>query len=94
MRRTHPLQCCCSPPTDICTTGSPRERTVSWRWMLALSALDLAMLSAGVAAHRGFESPFFVGYYPSLALFAVVFRSVRLTLATGSQQPSHGSTDH
>ena len=56
------------------------ERTVFWRWMLALSALDLAMLSAGVAAHRGFESPFFVGYYPSLALFAVVFGSVRLTL--------------
>ena len=28
------------------------ERTVSWRWMLALSALDLAMLSGGVAAHR------------------------------------------
>ncbi len=57
------------------------ERTVSWRWMLALSALDVAMLSAGVAAHRGFESPFFVGYYPSLAMFAVVFGSVRLTLA-------------
>ena len=57
------------------------ERTVSWRWLLALSALDLAMLSGGVAAHRGFESPFFVGYYPSLALFAVVFGSVRLTLA-------------
>ena len=56
------------------------ERTVSWRWLLALSALDMAMLSAGVAAHRGFESPFFVGYYPSLALFAVVFGSVRLTL--------------
>ena len=56
------------------------ERSVSWRWMLALSALDLAMLSGGVAAHRGFESPFFVGYYPSLALFAVVFGSVRLTL--------------
>ena len=57
------------------------ERTVSWRWMLALSALDLAMLSGGVAAGaRGFESPFFVGYYPSLALFAVVFGSVRLTL--------------
>ena len=56
------------------------ERTVSWRWMLALSALDLAMLSGGVAAHRGFESPFFVGYYPSLAMFAVVFGSVWLTL--------------
>ena len=56
------------------------EGPVSWRWMLALSALDLAMLSGGVAAHRGYESPFFVGYYPSLALFAVVFGSVRLTL--------------
>ena len=48
------------------------EKTVSWRWMLALSG--------GVAAHRGYESPFFVGYYPSLAMFAVVFGSVRLTL--------------
>ena len=56
------------------------ERPVSWRWMLALSALDLAMLSAGVAAHRGFEAPFLVGYYPSLAMFAVVFGSVRLAL--------------
>ena len=57
------------------------ERSVSWRWMLALNALDLAMLSGGVAAHRGFETPFFVGYYPSLAMFAVAFGSVRLTLA-------------
>ena len=56
------------------------ERTVSWRWMLALSAPDVAMLSAGVVAHDGFESPFLVGYYPFLALFAVVFGSVRLTL--------------
>ena len=80
MGRTQPLQYCCSPPTGTCTTGSPRKGPWSWRWMLALSALDLAMLSAGVAAHRGFESPFFVGYYPSLALFAVVFGSVRLTL--------------
>ena len=56
------------------------ERTVSWRWMLGLNALDLAMLSAGVVAHRGFETQFFVGYYPSLAMFAVVFGSVRLTL--------------
>ena len=57
-----------------------RERSVSWRWVVALGALDVAMLSAGVAAHRGFESPFFVGYYPSLAMFAVVFGSVGLTL--------------
>ena len=41
------------------------ERTVSWRWMLALNALDVAMLSAGVVAHRGFETTFFVGYYQS-----------------------------
>ena len=56
------------------------ERTVSWRWMLALSALDLAMLSGRRCGAPGFESPFFVGYYPSLAMFAVVFGSVRLTL--------------
>ena len=56
------------------------ERSVSWRWMLALNALDVAMLSAGVVAHRGLETTFFVGYYPSLAMFAVVFGSVGLTL--------------
>ena len=56
------------------------ERTVSWRLMLALSAVDVAMLSAGVVAHDGFKSPFLVGYYPFLAMFAVVFGSVRLTL--------------
>ena len=39
------------------------ERSVSWRWMLALNALDVAMLSAGVVAHRGLETTFFVGYY-------------------------------
>ena len=49
------------------------ERTVSWRWMLAMNALDVAMLSGGVAAHRGFESPFFTWYYPSLAMSEVVF---------------------
>ncbi len=56
------------------------DRTVSWRWMLGLIALDVAMLSAGVVAYRGFGSPFFVGYYPTLAMFAVVFGSIRLTL--------------
>ena len=56
------------------------ERSVSWRWMLALNALDVALLSAGVVAHRGLETTFFVGYYPSLAMFAVVFGSVGLTL--------------
>ena len=56
------------------------QRTVSWRWMLGLNALDVALLSAGVVAHEGFQSPFLVGYYPFLAMFAVVFGSVRLTL--------------
>ena len=48
--------------------------------MLALNALDVSRLSVGVVAHRGFETTFFVGYYPVLAMFAVVFGSVRLTL--------------
>ena len=57
------------------------EGTMSWRLMLALSALDVAMLSAGVVAHDGFQSPFLVGYYPFLRHVRVVFGSVRLTLA-------------
>ena len=59
------------------------ESTVSWRWMLALSALDLAMLSGGVAAHRGFESPFFVGVLP-------IPRPVRGGLRIGQAHPRLG----
>ena len=57
------------------------NRTVTWRWVLALSAMDTAMMTAGLAISDGFANTFFVLYYPVLAMFAVVFTSFRLSFA-------------
>ena len=57
------------------------NRTVTWRWMLALSVMDAAMITAGLAVSSGFQNSFFVLYYPTLAMFAVVFTSFRLSFA-------------
>ena len=56
------------------------DRTVSWRWALALSMVDAAGITAGLAISGGFSNTFFVLYYPALAMFAVVFTSFRLSL--------------
>ena len=58
------------------------HRTVTWRWALALSVMDAAMITAGIAiSSSGFQNTFFVLYYPALAMFAVVFTSFRLSFA-------------
>ena len=58
------------------------NRTVTWRWALALSAMDAAMITAGIViSSSGFQNTFFVLYYPALAMFAVVFTSFRLSFA-------------
>ena len=58
------------------------NRTVTWRWALALSVMDGAMITAGIAiSSSGFQNTFFVLYYPALAMFAVVFTSFRLSFA-------------
>ena len=58
------------------------RRTVTWRWALALSVMDGAMITAGIAiSSSGFQNTFFVLYYPALAMFAVVFTSFRLSFA-------------
>ena len=57
------------------------NRTVTWHWALALSAMDMATLTAGLAISGGFANTFFVLYYPALAMFAVVFTSLRLSFA-------------
>ena len=56
-------------------------RTVTWRWALALSAMDAVMLTGGLVIAGGFANTFFVMYYPALAMFAVVFTSLRLSFA-------------
>ncbi len=57
------------------------NRSVTWRWMLALSVMDAAMITAGLAVSSRFDNSFFVLYYPALAMFAVVFTSFRLSFA-------------
>ena len=57
-------------------------RSVTWRWLLLLSAMDIALTTTGVVFQGGFEEGFvFVAYYPALALFVVVFPSLWLGLA-------------
>ena len=57
------------------------ERRVTWRWALALSAMDAVMLTGGLGISGGFANTFFVLYYAALAMFAVVFTSFRLSFA-------------
>ena len=56
------------------------HREVTWRWMLGLSAIDLALITANVAASGRFDNFHFILYYPALAIFAVVFTSFRVNL--------------
>ena len=57
-------------------------RTVTLRWMLALSAMDMVLITAGMVAGGGFSNYFFyLMYYPALAAFAVFFSSFRLAFA-------------
>ena len=48
------------------------KRGVSWRWALALSAMDLALLTGALTIAIGSGDPFFVLYYAALAMFAAV----------------------
>lgn len=61
------------------------KRPVTWRWIVALSAVDLALITANVSVNASatgnFDNLVFLAYYPSLAIFAVVFSSLRLVLA-------------
>ena len=57
------------------------NRPITWRWMLFLCTMDIALITACVVIGGGFRSFIFLAYYPALAIFAVVFLSSRLTLA-------------
>ena len=55
------------------------RRRVTWRHLLVLSAMDMALITATVV-DLGYDSIWFVGYYPALAIFAAVFTSPLLNL--------------
>ena len=57
------------------------SRPVTWRWLLALHALDVFLVSAAVVIGGGFSHPFFhLFYYPVLAAFAMIFTSFWLNM--------------
>ena len=56
-------------------------RAVTWRWLLFLSAMDIALITAAVIIGGEFHLFSYVAYYPALAMFAVVFTSLWLSLA-------------
>ncbi len=57
-------------------------RPLTWRWTLGMSATDVALITFGVWIAGGFSALFtHLLYYPALAMFAVLFTSLRLNLA-------------
>ena len=58
-----------------------RDRAVTWRWLFFLSGMDIALITAAVIIGGDFHLFSYVTYYPALALFAVVFASLWLSLA-------------
>ena len=57
------------------------NRPVTWRWVLFLSVAETVIITAGIVVDGGYTSLIFLAYYPSLAVFAVVFSSLGLSLA-------------
>ena len=58
------------------------NRPVTWRWVSALFALDVFLLSAVLTISNGFSHYFFhLFYYGALAGSAVIFTSFRLNMA-------------
>ena len=54
-------------------------RDVKWQSLLALSAMDVALITGGAAVGGGLATLCFLLYYPALAMFAVVFASFRIS---------------
>ena len=67
------------------------DRPVTWRWLLFLSGMDFALITAGIVFQANITTPgvpqsaihgfLFLAYYPALALLAVVFTSPWFGLA-------------
>ncbi len=58
------------------------NRRTTWRWLFALYALDVFLVSAMAALSDGFSHDFVHRfYYPALALMTVLFASFRINMA-------------
>ena len=57
------------------------NRPVTWRWMVGLSAMDIALITANIAVSGRFDNYIFIAYYPALGAITVIFTSFRLNMA-------------
>ena len=58
-----------------------KGRPITRRYVFALSAMDLSVITAGIGFTTRFENTFFVFYYPALLGLALVFSSRRLSFS-------------
>ena len=58
-----------------------KGRPITRSYVLALSVMDLAIITAGIGATSRFDNTFFVFYYPALLGLALVFPSRRLSFS-------------
>ena len=58
-----------------------RRRSIPARLLLGVHLVDLALISAAVIIGASFDMHAYLVYYPAVALFAVVFSSLRLCMA-------------
>ncbi|HEU0020719.1 MAG TPA: sensor histidine kinase, partial [Dehalococcoidia bacterium] len=59
-----------------------QQRPVTWRHALALSVIDLSMITGGLFLEGGLQNDFYVFYYPALLGFALMFpRRASFTVA-------------
>ncbi len=56
------------------------KRPLTWHWLVALSALDIALITTGLVMKGEFGPIFHLGYYPALALVAVTVSSIWFTV--------------
>ena len=57
-----------------------RGRTLTWRWLLFLSAMDVVLITLSVIVSGKFHHFVYVAYFPAFALFAAIFASLGLCL--------------
>ena len=60
------------------------RRRLRWEWLLAMGVLDLALVTLIIAVRGGFDSYYYVAYFPVLAVLAVLFTSLRLVVVLTS----------
>ena len=57
------------------------NRPVTWRWMLFLSATEIALITVGIVIGGGFDSFVFMAYHPALCCSSWCSRRLWLGLA-------------